>query len=171
MNVLSHYTIPYRGMVNGIHHIDFDIDNKFFKAFEESIIDNGNFNVRLELDKKDNHSILTFNIEGHTNTNCDRCLESIDLPVYGEYILHVKHSLEEGSTEDVLFVHPELSVLDLAQIIYEYVLLSLPIVNTYDCTKEEKPPCNFKVLNLLDSDTDEKGPDIWSSLKGLDINN
>lgn len=172
MNVLDHFSVPYKGLGNGIHQLNFEVDSDFFKEFEDSHIDNGNFKVDVELDKRHDHSILFFEIEGRTKTSCDRCLAQIKLPLKGDFKLHVKHGEDEGSNDEIMFIHPETSILNLAQIIYEYISLSMPIIKVYDCDLEKKPPCNFEILSKLNISTEEEEVvqnDIWNSLKGLDL--
>lgn len=172
MNVLSHFSVPYKGLGNGIHHLNFTVDSAFFKEFEGSHIDNGNFDVDVELDKRHDHSILFFSIEGETKTSCDRCLSQIHLPVYGDFELHVKLGENEESNDEIMFIHPETSILNLAQVIYEFILLSVPIIKVYDCENDSKPPCNFEVLNKLNGSQEEpkdKQGNIWDSLKDIDF--
>jgi uncharacterized metal-binding protein YceD (DUF177 family) len=172
MNVLDHFTIPYKGMGNGIHNLEFDVHSDFFKAFEASHLDNGEFKVLVEMDRRHDSSVFTFDIEGNTKTNCDRCLEFIKLPMYGTFTLHVKHSTEGESTDEIMYIHPETSTLNLSQVIYEFVLLCMPIVKTYDCENDEHPPCNLTILKKIDleekQEKDTKNG-IWDSLKGLEL--
>ena len=172
MNVLDHFSVPYKGLGNGIHHLNFTVDSAFFKEFEDAHIDNGEFSVNVELDKRNDHSVLHFEIAGYTNTSCDRCLAQISLPMHGNYELHVKHGEKEGSNDEIMFIHPETSILNLAQVIYEFISLSMPIIKVYDCDKEKEPPCNFEVLNKMDNEVEEEeGNDIWNSLKNIDFSN
>ncbi|MDF1695597.1 MAG: DUF177 domain-containing protein [Saprospiraceae bacterium] len=172
MNVLDHFSVPYKGLGNGVHQLNFTVDDAFFKEFEDSHIDNGDFEVNVELDKRHDHSILIFDIEGNTKTNCDRCLSQIHLPVTGNFKLHVKHGEQDGSNDEILFIHPETSILNLAQVIYEFVLLSIPLIKVYDCLEDEQPPCNEEVLEKLNEEDDIEEPDqntVWDSLKDLDL--
>ncbi len=172
MNVLDHFSVPYKGLGNGIHYLKFSVDSDFFKKFEDSHIDNGNFEVDVELDKRHDHSILLFEIKGKTNTNCDRCLSSINLPLQGSFELHVKHGENEESNDEIMFIHPETSILNLTQVVYEYILLSMPIIKIYDCGAEKLPPCNFEVLDKLnegDKEEDGQQDNVWDSLKGIDF--
>ena len=176
MNALDHFSVPYKGLGNGIHHLKFFVDSDFFKEFEDAHLDNGKFEIDVELDKRHDHSILMFSISGTTKTSCDRCLSAIDLPSSGEYKLHVKHGEREGSNDEIMFIHPETSILNLAQVVYEFVSLSVPIIKTYDCDLEDNPPCNFEVLNRLneeDGDAEEGNVEggVWDSLKDLDLSN
>jgi uncharacterized metal-binding protein YceD (DUF177 family) len=174
MKVLDQYTIPYKGMGNGIHNLEFDIDNNFFSAFEASHLDNGKFKVSIEMDKRYDSSVFIFQIIGSTNTSCDRCLESIDLPMQGEFKLHVKHNADGESDDEIMYIHPETSTLNLSQFIYEFTLLCMPLVKKYDCEEEIDPPCNLDVLDKLDQDQnvimeEEPTNGIWDSLNGLKL--
>jgi len=172
MNVLDHFSVPYKGLGNGIHQLKFHVDSEFFKEFEDSHMDNGNFEVNVELDKRHDHSILFFEIEGKTNTSCDRCLSPIKLPLKGSFKLHVKHGENEGSNDEIMFIHPETSILNLAQVVYEYILLSMPLIKVYDCDQENSPPCNFEVLEKLNVEEEVKEAEqnsIWDSLKNIDF--
>jgi uncharacterized metal-binding protein YceD (DUF177 family) len=172
MNVLNHFSIPYKGLGNGIHLLNFTVDSAFFKEFEDSHIDNGNFNVDVELDKRHEHSILSFSIKGKTKTNCDRCLSEIQLPIHGNFELHVKVGENEESNDEIMFIHPETSIINLAQVVYEFILLSMPIIKIYDCDKESAPPCNFEVLDKLyqeEQDSNDQQGGVWDSLNDLDL--
>jgi len=175
MKILDHFSIPFKGLGNGMHSIEFSVNDSFFKAFENAQIDNGQFTVNLELEKKFDHSELFFDIEGFTKTTCDRCMEPISLPVRGSYKLLLKVSEDEESTDEILFISPETSTVNLAQVIYEYICLSLPLTKIYDCEDDENPPCNEQVLERLGFETEEEEDDeestIWDSLKGLDFDN
>jgi len=172
MNVLDHFSVPYKGLGNGIHRLKFNVDSEFFKEFEDSHVDNGNFEVDVELDKRHDHSELQFEVKGYTRTNCDRCLSSIDLPLHGNFRLLVKYGENEGSNDEILFIHPETSILNLAQVVYEYILLSMPIIKVYDCERDENPPCNMEVLDKLEEGSNEESSaqnQVWDSLKDLDF--
>jgi uncharacterized metal-binding protein YceD (DUF177 family) len=172
MNVLDHFSVPYKGLGNGIHHLNFNVDSAFFKEFEESHIDNGNFDVDVELDKRQDHSILLFSIKGKTKTSCDRCLSKIQLPIVGSFELHIKAGENEGSNDEIMFIHPDTSIINLAQVVYEFILLSIPIIKIYDCEDDTDPPCDFDVLDKLDEreeESDDKQGNVWDTLNDLDL--
>lgn len=176
MKVLDHFSIPFKGLGNGVHEMNFLVDNEFFSAIEGAGIDNGKFDVLVTLTKQFDHTVLQFDIDGHTQTSCDRCTADINLPVNGQYELYVKFGDEKLSTDEILFIHPETSILNVAQLVYEYILLSLPIIKTYDCDADAPVPCNQVVLDKLsvsddleDDEQEESGSSIWNSLKDLNL--
>jgi uncharacterized metal-binding protein YceD (DUF177 family) len=72
----------------------------------------------------------------------------------------------------VVFISREAPELNVAKFIYEFVVLSLPITNTYDCESENPRPCNMEVLDFLNKinendDDDVSGDSVWDALKDL----
>ncbi|MEM9548501.1 MAG: DUF177 domain-containing protein, partial [Bacteroidota bacterium] len=165
MNVLDHFSVPYKGLGNGLHRLSFTVDNEFFKEFEDSHINNGSFAVEVELDKKDDHSVLVFAIKGNTETTCDRCLAAIQLPILGTYEMLLKFGEEKLSNDEIVFIHPETSKINLAQLIYEFILLSVPMIKT--CPEEGAyATCDKEVMKRLNengNDVGQEGNPIWSS--------
>ena len=175
MNVLDHFSVPYKGLGNGLHRLNFIIDNEFFEEFEDSHIDNGDFTVDVELDKKDDHSVLVFEIKGNTQTTCDRCLASMQMPIRGTYEILVKLGEEDLSNDEIVYIHPESSKINLAQLIYEFILLSVPMIKTCPTNKEEVNfACDEEVMKRLNGEdnAESKGENsIWSPLKDIDFSN
>lgn len=171
MKNLVQFSIPYKGLKNGLHNYDFTLDHRFFELMENHDFVGSLFNVKVDLDKKHDHCMLTFMIEGSLSTNCDRCTANIAMPIDQKYTLLLKFSESENPMEDdeIVFLDPETSILDIAPYIYEYVILSIPLVKIFDC--DEDKDCDNEVLNKLykeDDDTSEEGG-IWDSLKGLNL--
>ncbi|MEQ8705200.1 MAG: DUF177 domain-containing protein [Phaeodactylibacter sp.] len=183
MDPLINFSIPLRGLHEGIHQFDFQIDRAFFDAFENAPIGESDIQLKLEFAKYPGLMTFLFDFEGTVNTECDRCLAPIQLPVEGKQQLVVKVSETiEGEVEqdeedpDVIFIHPELPKLNLAPLVYEYICLALPMIKTYDCEADTPRPCNDEMLDRLGAaeDLDEEEPatnPVWDELKKLGNNN
>ncbi len=173
MDAFVAYSLPIQGLKTGVHHFKFEVDSAFFAQFEDSPLQEGKVFFELELDKRPDMMLLNFTLEGFTKAECDRCTAEIDLPLEDERQLIVKFGDEDIETEDeVVFVHRDAPVFNVAKYLYEFAVLALPITNTYDCENEPEPPCNFEVLKHLKSDSDAgKTDSIWDSLRGLDNDN
>jgi uncharacterized metal-binding protein YceD (DUF177 family) len=177
MEGLIQYTIPIKGIGNGIHEFEFQADHSFFQAFEHSSILEGAVTVKLIFEKRPELYVLNFALDGTVKTECDRCLVDIHLPISNEHQLLVKLGEEESEENDpdVIYIHPETPKLQIAQFIYEYIHLSIPMIKVYDCQMEEEPPCNEDMLKYLEAtekeDTDQDNGDnpIWDALKNLDL--
>ena len=176
MQALTHFSLPIKGLENGIHEYQFSVSDEFFKQFEDSLIKKGSFDLNLEVEKRSNHIEVEFDIEGSIETDCDRCNAKIDLPVEGIHKLIIKFSTEEISTdEEVWKVSFETESLDLSKAINEFVILSMPIVKTYDCEYDDPKPCNEKVKAYLEEDDEETDEDISDNpfadiLKNIELN-
>lgn len=179
MGALVEFTIPIKGLGAGNHQFDYQVDRLFLQHFPDSPVTDAAIQVLFELEKKPGLLVLNFDIKGTVRTTCDRCLAEIDLPVSGQHRLLVKQSAEEVSEDpDVVFLHPEATTLEVAPFVYEFVLLSIPMIQVYDCEDEEPLPCNEALLDRLyaedtataaDSEEVTDNP-IWEELKKIKYN-
>lgn len=172
METLNHYSIPLEGLKDGMHQFDFQIDEEFFKHFEKSPIEKGNFNLMLYFDKRPDLLVLTFDFKGSFHTNCDRCLENIHLPIQGNEQLIVKYADEPGEDAEVIYITRGTQHLNVAKFIYEFICLAIPIVRVYDCEADENPPCNKDILALLyqndiEEEKEETKNPVWDALKNF----
>jgi uncharacterized metal-binding protein YceD (DUF177 family) len=170
MEALVQYTIPVKGLGQGIHQFEFQIDRHFFQHFEASPIEDGAIKLKLTFDKRVDMFILDFVFEGTVKADCDRCLAKIDLPIADQQQLLVKLSIEQESDEaEVVYVSPEISKLNVAKYAYEFICLAMPLIKVYDCENEQERVCNDEMLAYLEqSEADEaqesENP-IWEELK------
>ena len=152
---MEEYSIPVAGLSEGLHHFDFRVNDPFFGAFENTPVEKADLSVHVEFEKRPSMYVLELTHEGTVRTTCDRCLEEIDLPVSGSFPLVVKFSEEELPEEaEVVYVHPETSRLNLAKYIFEFVVLSLPLIKVYDCEADPDAVCNEETLKFLDRQKD-----------------
>jgi uncharacterized protein len=150
MNPFKEFSLPIKGLKNGHHTFNFQIDKTFFAHFEASPIQNGSFDVTVEMDKRDSFFELTFDFDGSMHTECDRCTASIEMPFGDTQMLIVKRSEEEAVEDaDVVFLHPDAHEFNVAQYIYEFICLAEPFNKVYDCENDEPQPCNFDILDKI----------------------
>ncbi len=179
MNELREYQIPFVGMKLGLHHFNFELEEQFFSHFEGSEVSKGKVFIDLEFDKKERLFVLKFDVSGTISTDCDRCGQPFDMPIHGNHILYVKlgdKREEDVDNEEVIWIPESESVLDLAEIIYEFVHLSLPIKRIHPDLRNGEPGCDPEILKLLGSMPDEtenneenKDP-RWDILNNLNTN-
>ena len=165
----NHFSLPYSGMKDGLHRYRFVAGDDFFARFEGSPIGSGEFKIELTLDKRPGLSELYFDIEGKMSTACDRCTADIMLPVQGSYHLIVKTGNSDEEDVDVIYIREDQPDLDLSQVVYEFICLSVPMVHVYDCSTEKPRVCNMEVLSRLgvsepEQETKPKGG-VWDNLK------
>lgn len=178
MNAFAPYSIPIQGLKVGLHHFQFLIDSSFFALFEASPVQEGKLNFEVDFEKRADMLLIDFVLEGSVRAECDRCTAMIDLPLQDERQLIVKYGEAEGVEEDeVVYISREASHFNLAQYLYEFTILALPIRNTYDCENGPNPPCNRDVLDFLEQEKAaeeleaRKPANVWDALKDLNKDN
>lgn len=158
----------------GRHVFSFEIDKSFFASQEDSIIQNCNTQVDLEIDKT-RLNLMTFNfsIHGDLMLDCDRCLETLPYPIDSNYSLMVKLKEVDPENEmedddEIVFLGPNDFEIDLSKHIYDFHTLSIPFKR--EC-QHVSSRCN-EIENLLSSgsnstDNDSSGDPRWNDLKKL----
>jgi uncharacterized metal-binding protein YceD (DUF177 family) len=174
MNYLSQYTLPFSGLSEGKHQFDFTADDRFFAEFENSEVENGELAVRIDLEKRSTYLKLVFSIKGSVKLICDRCLESFDFPVESERELLVKFSEKPVEDEaELIYLHPGEFQVEVAQFIYEFVILSLPIRRVHPDGEDGISLCDPLMLKKLEelryhgNSTDEPQDPRWNDLKKI----
>jgi uncharacterized metal-binding protein YceD (DUF177 family) len=165
MNKFSDYNIPFTGLSLGKHYYEFKIGKAFFNLFEYCEIDDGEFDVKVELDKKSTMLILNFEMAGNVTSNCDRCGSKVNIPVEYSDRIYVKFGGEPSDDENIMILAHNAHQINVAQLIEEFAVLALPARKVH-----EKGKCNKKALKLLDEFKHHSSEEIdprWEKLKGL----
>jgi len=169
MEALSEFSIPVHGLKFGEHHFHFTVDWQFFRHFEGSPLEQGRFDVEVLFAKESDHWLLSAGISGQLDTDCDRCLAPISLPVNGHHVVFVKfeEEVEEERDPDIVYLSRDLHNWNIAQYLYEFILLSVPVKKVYDCEKEKEVPCDKEVLDTLEKTeaNSHEGHPAWDVLK------
>ena len=95
----SKYNIEFKGLKEGLHDYEFEIDSKFFEHFDESLVDVGEVQVKVRLEKRSAFLKLSFEFGGWVELICDRCLEPYNQDIKLETELFVKFGEENESIE------------------------------------------------------------------------
>ena len=172
---MNPYRIAYKGLKNGTHKMCFDIEADFFKNFEKSRISESAIKVDIELDIRSTMLVFDFNISGTYQSDCDRCTALIDVLISGEDQVIFKLSEEENVTsEEVIFIDPRETHIDLTDTLYQLIHAHLPISEVRDCEAEDYKHCDHQVLDRLEyrapeePKEDQQNP-LWGALKDLDL--
>ena len=95
MQALRQFSIPIKGLDVKVHQFTFQVDDQFFSHFEYSPYKKGQITSELELEKKYDNLVLTFNNKGNLRTVCGRWIAEIDFPVEVSFELIVKYDENE----------------------------------------------------------------------------
>jgi len=172
---LKEFQIPYVGLKIGVHQFEYQIDSQFFKHFEESLISDCKVNVKVEFEKEETLFTLNFYIDGSVRVACDVCLEAFDKEIFGDFQCLVKFSdeLAKGNNDDdeIIYISRDAPFIDIGHLIYEYIILSLPMQIVGCKEPGTDPRCNQEVIRRLKKtdgpkETDEVDP-RWSDLNKL----
>ncbi|HPD54055.1 MAG TPA: DUF177 domain-containing protein, partial [Bacteroidia bacterium] len=145
------YVIEFGALPKGQHEFEFEVDDSFFQQFEGSIISRGHADVLVVLERQqDNLLLLDFTIEGTVTVTCDRCLDDLDLDIvsYNELVVKLGEQAEEQS-DDVIVIPSGEHNIDIAQFIYEYVTLAIPMRNVHEEDESGNSGCNPELLKRL----------------------
>lgn len=127
MELMPTYKIPFRGLKNGRYDYRFAIGRELFDAYPGSEIRGGACEAEVCMERAEAQLTLDVAIRGHVVVPCDRCLEDCDIPVDFRGCLVVRISDQEGEYDgEQLWISPAEEEVDLAQYLYESVVLSLP---------------------------------------------
>ncbi|MCK4664510.1 MAG: DUF177 domain-containing protein [Bacteroidales bacterium] len=172
MNYLNKYSIPFHGLNEERCKYNFFVDNKFFEQFENSEIENGQADVRVILEKNINSLVLEFDITGKVLVECNRCLELFYLPIKykGNIFAKIGNENFEDTNGNVHIAHT-LNELNIAQYIYEFINLSLPIKRVHPDDDNGNSLCNKEMLKKIEELSYKKlNNNInnnWNKLKDL----
>lgn len=137
MKKTKEFLIPFVGLKLGKHHFEYQINNAFFEIFDYDEFQNSNIKVNVVLDKKANMLEISFKHEGAVNVPCDVTGEDFDLPIKSKMKLIVRFGEEFNNDNEELLILPfgEFEV-DIAQYIYEMIVLSVPLKRVHPGVKD-----------------------------------
>ena len=134
----NNFIIPLNGLAAGETRFSWHAGKEFFDSYDNSEILAADIDIEVSVEKSGRYLGVDCGLEGSVIVECDRCLDELELPVDTEVRLSVKYGSEENSEDhqegerEVVFVPQDEAELDLSQIIYDYVCLSLPMQRTHD---------------------------------------
>lgn len=170
-------TIQFSGLKPGRYSYRYELDRSFFEVFENEELCEGKVDFEVNLERHERMLMFNFAFEGRMKTICDRCLREMEVPVKGEQTLCVKFSdTETSEDEDVVILPDGAYEIDLAQWMYEYVAVSMPM----QCVHPEGE-CDPEMLRYITEESEEDGEPKemaagetdprWDALKQLLDNN
>jgi uncharacterized metal-binding protein YceD (DUF177 family) len=177
MDPLRKYEVAFVGLKQGLNQFEFEVDDRFFELFTDSLIRSAQIHVALDFEKHASFFMLRFHISGIADLPCDRCGVQLGYPLEHDCSIVVKFDehregdLDDSQT-DVMYINRNDSHINVAQLIYELVSLSLPL-NHINCDNlRGAKPCDQNVLNQLKQiPVREIGDDHrWDDLRKIKFN-
>ncbi len=136
---LSKYDINILGLENRSHTYVFEGNNAFFQDFEQDIFEGGSFLANLVLEKNDSFIRVHFDINADLQLVCNRSLEifSEKFEIKEKYIFKFGQQTEEVNEEMEVITYGTHKI-NVAQLIYEYILLAVPVKNLHPRFRNEE---------------------------------
>ena len=137
MNNTKDYLIPFAGLKLAKHHFEYQINNAFFEIFDYNEYQDSNIKVNVVLQKTSTLLELNIKHKGTVNVPCDLTSEDFDLPIKGKMKLIVRFGEEFNNDNEELLIlpHGEFEI-DIAQYIYEMIVLSVPLRRVHPGIKD-----------------------------------
>ena len=168
------FEIAFVGLKPGIHEFEYQVGDKFFAYYGNQDFSNCHAHVKLQLEKNNGFMLLKFDVGGTADVSCDRCGNPLTLQLWDEFKLVVKmvDNPEEMNAQeedpDIYYISRSESHLHVADWIYEFINLSIPMQKMCGEDEQGGSKCNKEVLeklrNMEQEQQEQKNP-IW---KGLD---
>ena len=145
MDKLRNYDVVFSGQRNGRHEFRFEIDKAFFQLFDtQQEFTDPKIVANVIMDKHTTFLEFEIDIQGTVNLVCDITNEDFDHPVENEVKVLVKFGeAYDDSEEDVITIPASDHAFNVAQLIYEVVILAIPM-------KKISPNVSEEDLAILD---------------------
>ena len=170
---LEQFKIDLKRLTDEVTTLEFDLDNRFFTALDGSELRQGTLHVSVSIRKATGFFELQFHTEGTVTVTCDRCLDDMDQPISTENRLVVKLGAAYSEEDDVITLPEDEGILDTSWLIYEFIMLAIPIKHVHAPGKCN--PVMSQVLEELSTDRssdEESNQPIdprWSKLAEIQI--
>jgi uncharacterized metal-binding protein YceD (DUF177 family) len=172
MKSLREFDIAFVGLKPGVHAFQYQITDSFFENYGPQDFSNCNATVKLQFDKKSSFFMLKFEVGGTVTVICDRCGAPFELQLWDDFdqVVKLVENPDESETDedpDVTYISKTESHFSVADLIYEFINLSIPMQRIHPDDASGKSGCDPKVLDMLDKmnqpGEDDKNP-IWKDL-------
>ena len=138
--------IDLKGLGEGVNHLEFDLDDAYFKAVDAPEVSQGSVHVSLDIVRTgDDFFTLDFHEAGTVMVPCDRCLDPVEQPIETTQRLEVKLGKENSEEDDLVTVAEDEGILDVAWYLYEFIALAIPIKHVHAPGK-----CNPAMVRALE---------------------
>ncbi len=181
MDKLKNYDVSFSGLKTGKHEFKFDINQEFFDLFEtEKEFSDSNIKADVLLDKHSSFMELEIKVSGFLELTCDISNDQFNYPIENEIKVLVKFGEDYDDSDSEIVVLPfNAAEINIAQLIYEDVMLSVPMKKLspdlaehpeYEKLLEQYSPKEEE--EEIASDEEEKDIDPrWEALKKIKNNN
>ncbi len=139
------YDIAFKKLSNETHTFEYLLEDSFFEGLEDAEIKQGDVDVQIQVIPHAAGFNVRIDIEGSIFIPCDRCLDDMEQWIEGESDFLFKFG-ENNEEDDIIYIPEESGTLNMAWLIYETIVLLVPLVHTHDDGE-----CNKDMLERLEA--------------------
>jgi uncharacterized protein len=175
LDYLRQYNVQFSGLSEDVHEFQYEIKDAFFKEFENAVVDGGDIQVDLVLDKQTTLITMNFSFKGIAQVMCDRCAAVNPYPIEGTSRLILKLGEGEADDDELVILPRGEYEYNIAQHLYEEIGLSLPLRVVPCEVTNDTSMCDQSVIDRLENmlvdeapeDEEEQIDPRWEKLRGL----
>lgn len=147
----KYFDIPFAGLSLGMHVFSYQIDETFFANFNQQL-PQCKFTVAVTLDKQPQVLGFTFETKGTMEAVCGRCTDSFLINIDASNHLVIKFGLKAAEEDVDVYVLPTTEThINLAQFIYEYIMVAIPMHQVHPLDNKGRSTCNKTFLKQVES--------------------
>lgn len=170
---LESFKIDLKGLKEDVTVLEYNLDEQFFKAMDSTEVNGGDVQVSVSIRKATGYFELHFQVRGTVAVPCNLCLDDMEQPVETDHRLVAKFGAENSEEDDVVTVNEDEGILDLSWLVYELIVLAIPIRHVHAPGK-----CNAAMMHALEEHSTDRSSDEesnqsidprWEKLKNLKI--
>ena len=172
--IIQTFDIHLLNINKDVETIDYQLDDSFFKSFEQDVVQKGNLKVIAEVVKT--HAMITINLEisGDVKLVCDRSLEEFKYSLDIKDSLYYKYGDEDLDLDINLYqIKEKTNKLNIADDLLEFIMIEIPfrkIHPKFDEEEEDETDGPYYQTSVEDTEIEEEkvvADPRWAELKKL----
>lgn len=175
MKFLKNFDIDIIRLKDGEHVFPFEIKSDFFAYFAgNDFLSDGKLKANVSLKKQAGVIEAWFEINGTVLLTCDRSLDEYDHELTIRERILYKYGPEEGElNEEVYLITNDTAQINVAQLIYEFILLAIPAKRLHPRYQEDDDDDEAiegtwvysSATEESENDVEPENNPIWEQLK------
>jgi uncharacterized metal-binding protein YceD (DUF177 family) len=162
------FDIVFSGLSLGTHAFVYDLNDSFLQLFEYTDHDGLKAQAEVIMVKHNTFLELSFSLKGEINVICDRSGEPFSQKIDNAFNVVVKFGEEYNDTDDETLILPQGEYqLNIAQYLFELVVLAIPLKNIHPDVKSGKIKVDIAPMPEINPEDVEESDPRWDKLKDL----
>ena len=169
---LQTFKIDMKALRQGNNEMQIKLDDEYFKAIDAPDVHRGDLIAEISILRTGDIFEMNFHTEGIVRIPCSICLDDMVQPINTDNKIVAKFGEAYSEDDDLVTVAEDEGILDVSGLIYEFIVLNIPIRHVHAPGK-----CDLAMIRLLQehtavrsSEEDDTAIDPrWAALKNLKL--